>query len=137
MGSGQQSHFRLFPVLAGLLVTGVATVLIALARPQCDDSTLKAVLIHCAFLGQWLLVATFVGYTARINPILHGLAFGVSGALLSGVVWLLMLWGWRAFTWRFYWWVTWPPAVLIVPLCVLAAWFGSRQYRPLADRTGV
>jgi hypothetical protein len=125
----QQSHFRFFPVIAGVVAVAAITAILSLARPHCEDGTLKTVLVSGVFLGQWLLVAPCVGYAARTNGVIHGLVFGITGAVLTGAIWLIGLWGWRAFTWQFYWWVTGPPALVIIPLSVLGVWFGGYWFR--------
>ena len=122
------SRIKLWPVLAGTAAVCVTTWAVALLKPHCKDSAFKLALVLLAYWAQWLVIAAALGVAVRERGLIHGLIFGVMGSLLSAVLWLGLLWGWRVFSLRFYWDIWSSSTLFDLPLAALGGWLGSFCY---------
>jgi hypothetical protein len=118
----------------GIFALCLWSYLVVLTKPDCKDSTLKTWLVGVALFSQWPIVGALTGYLARRIGWLHGLLVAVLSSPLISVLWLCMLWSWRAFSLPFYWSILQGFLMASLPLTIIGGLLGSFFYAKLQAR---
>ena len=98
--------------------------MLALTKPDCEDSMLKTRLTEVAFVAIFVIGAALSASLAKRQRILTVLLLALIVIPLSAAFWIMILWPvWRlGFLWDVYW-MTLPTQMLwLVPVMVLTAW---------------
>lgn len=101
----------------------VLTALLAMTRPDCEDSILKSRLTEIAFFGIFVFAAALSSTQSKSRKILTPFAVGAVGIPASAALWIMIVWPvWRiGFLWDVYFKVLPTQLLWMIPTMILTA----------------
>ncbi len=113
---------RAFLLPSGLIL--VLTTLLAMTKPDCEDSILKSRLTEGAFIAIFVVGAALSASLSENRRLLMPLLVGVFAIPLSAALWIMILWPvWRlGFLWDLYLMVLPTQLLWMIPTMVFTGW---------------
>jgi hypothetical protein len=75
-----------------LLAVSAITWMLSKTNPDCEDSTLKSIILHGALYGQWLIFGVALGFFVKTKEYMQMFVSVLIGVPLQACIWVWSLW---------------------------------------------